>query len=104
MKALDPVVTRYATEVRRCLGARVRAIVLFGSRARGDARDGSDYDMLLVLDRRTPDARTVVLEIERDILDRHGELVASLIRSEDEWHRTQGFPLALNVAREGVAL
>jgi predicted nucleotidyltransferase len=90
--------------VRRRLGARVRSIILFGSRARGDAREGSDYDMLLVLAQRTDEARAIVLDIERDILDRHGELVASLIRGEDEWRRAQGFPLALNVAREGIAL
>lgn len=104
MQQVDPVITRYASEVRRRLGARVRSIILFGSRARGDAAEGSDYDMLLVLARRTDEAREIVLDIERDILDSHGEFVASLIRGEDEWRRAQGFPLALNVAREGISL
>lgn len=104
MNPHDPVLTRYASEVRRRLGAEVRSIVLFGSRARGDAGEGSDYDMLLVLARRTDEARSIVLDIEREILDRHGELVASLIRGEDEWRQAQGFPLAINVAREGVSL
>lgn len=98
----DAVVASYAAEVRRRLGANVRSIVLYGSRARGDASPGSDYDMLLVVAERSPEARAVVLDIEREILDHHGELVASLIRSENEWLLAQGYPLALNVAREGI--
>ena len=32
-----------------------RRIILFGSRARGDARSDSDYDLAVVLDDNTPD-------------------------------------------------
>jgi predicted nucleotidyltransferase len=32
------------------LGASLRGVVLFGSRARGDARPESDWDLLLVAD------------------------------------------------------
>lgn len=104
MVTADPVVAHYADAVRQRLGARVKSITLYGSRARGDAKPGSDYDMLLVLTERTPATRAIVLEIECEILDRHGELVASLIRDEREWQRAQGFPLARNVAREGIAV
>ena len=43
---LQPVVEH----LRRQLGAQLRAIVLFGSRARGDARLDSDIDLLVVAD------------------------------------------------------
>ncbi len=32
-----------------------RRVILFGSRARGDARSDSDYDLVVVLDDDTPD-------------------------------------------------
>ncbi|MCR6630683.1 MAG: nucleotidyltransferase domain-containing protein [Magnetospirillum sp.] len=32
-----------------------RQVILFGSRARGDARDDSDYDLVVVVDDDTPD-------------------------------------------------
>jgi predicted nucleotidyltransferase len=90
--------------VRERLGSRVRKVVLFGSRARGDARDDSDYDVVVVVDRRSPEVRETLLAIEVDLLDRRGSLVACLLRDEDEWAASQGLPIGLNVAREGVLL
>jgi predicted nucleotidyltransferase len=100
----DPVVAAFAQEVRSRLGDRVRQLRLFGSRARGDARTHSDYDMLVVVDRRTPDIRSEILDIEVGLLDRFDALVASIVRSEEEWQHSQGYPLARNIARESVSL
>lgn len=107
MDAIDPmdqVVQTFATELRQRLGPRVRQMLLFGSRARGDSREGSDYDMLVVVDHRTPELRPIILDIESGLMDRYGVLVATILRSEDEWQRSQVFPLARNIIREGVAL
>jgi predicted nucleotidyltransferase len=100
----DPVAVDFARQARERLGPRVRQVVLFGSRARGDARDDSDYDDVVVVDRRSRDVRETLLEIEIDILDRYGSLVACLLRDEREWAASQGLPIGLNVAREGIAL
>lgn len=101
---MDQLLKEFAAELRQRLGSRVRRILLFGSRARGDAREGSDYDMLVVVDHRTPEVRSVILDIESGLMDRYGTLLATVLRSEDEWQRTQGFPLACNIAREGIPL
>jgi len=98
------VALEFAQLVRERLGARVRRIILFGSRARGDARTESDYDVVVVVDRRNPDLREAILKIEADLMDRHGSLVACLLRDEPEWEASQGLPIGLNVAREGVPL
>jgi uncharacterized protein len=100
----DPVALEFARRVRARLGSRLRQLVLFGSRARGDAHANSDYDVVVVVDRRSPEVREALLEIEVDLLDRHGSLVASLLRDEREWAASQRLPLGLNVAREGVPL
>jgi len=84
----DAVAVEFAYRVRERLGPRVRKVVLFGSRARGDARDDSDYDVVVV--RRSRDVRETLLEIEMDLLDRHGSLVACLLRDEREWAASQG--------------
>ncbi len=78
--------------------------MLFGSRARGDARDDSDYDVLVVVDRRSREVREQILAIEVELMDRHGSLVACLLRDEGEWEASRGMPIGLNVAREGVPL
>lgn len=101
---MDQVIQEFASELRNRLGRSVKQIFLFGSRAREDARENSDYDMLVILDRRTPEARSMILDIESKLMDRYGVLVATVLRSEEEWQRAQGFPLARNVAREGIPL
>jgi len=60
--------------------------------------------MLVVVDHRTPELRTVILEVESQLMERYGALVATVLRSETEWQQLKGFPLALNIVREGVPL
>jgi predicted nucleotidyltransferase len=104
MNAADAVALEFACLARERLGDRIRSIILFGSRARGDAREHSDYDVVVVVDRRTPQVRATLSDISVEILDRRGALVACLLRDEREWRVTSGYPLGMNIAREGIAL
>ena len=79
---MDQVVQDFSSELRQRLGSRVRQILLFGLRARGIAREDSDYDMLVVVDYRTPEIRSIILDVERKLTDRCQPV--SLHRSE-EW-------------------
>ena len=45
----DPVLRRFRAAVADLYGARVERVVLFGSRARGDAMPDSDYDIAVFL-------------------------------------------------------
>jgi len=47
---LDPVLVRLKKELTALYGARLKQILLYGSRARGDHREDSDYDVLVVLE------------------------------------------------------
>lgn len=100
----DPVVQAFASEAKRRIGRQLREITLFGSRARGDAQPTSDYDVLVVVDEKTPEIRSELLSIEVEILDRYEALVASVLRSGDEWQRSRAYPLAKNIEREGIRL
>jgi predicted nucleotidyltransferase len=102
--ASDPVLREFSARLRAALGSHLRHLVLFGSRARGDAGNGSDYDILIVVDDQAPSLRQTVLEVEVHMLDTHGALFASVLRSEEQWEQAQGFPLAMNIAREGLPL
>jgi predicted nucleotidyltransferase len=45
----DPVLKRFRAALDTLYGDRIERVVLFGSRARGDARDDSDYDVAVFL-------------------------------------------------------
>ncbi|MDG3444030.1 nucleotidyltransferase domain-containing protein [Nitrospirillum amazonense] len=45
----DPVLYRFRSAIDEMYGDRLDRVVLFGSRARGDARADSDYDVAIFL-------------------------------------------------------
>jgi predicted nucleotidyltransferase len=45
----DPTLARFRAALAEVYGARLERIVLYGSRARGDARPDSDYDVAVFL-------------------------------------------------------
>jgi uncharacterized protein len=47
--ASDPILTRFRAALDEMYGARLERVVLFGSRARGEARPDSDYDVAVFL-------------------------------------------------------
>jgi predicted nucleotidyltransferase len=49
MMIVDPVLNRFRATVDTLYGERIERVVLFGSRARGDARPDSDYDVAVFL-------------------------------------------------------
>jgi uncharacterized protein len=76
----DTVLKRFRAAVRDIYGERVERVVLFGSRARGDAREDSDYDIALFLrdmgDRMTEMKR--LADLSTDILYDTGEFIHAL--------------------------
>ena len=62
---------RIITEELERAGCRVVKVILFGSRARGDARADSDWDLLVVID------RDIAPAVRREIL---GEASVRLVR------------------------
>jgi predicted nucleotidyltransferase len=106
-RATDLEVARHLSDrILAADGERIRRIILFGSRARGDARPDSDYDLLVVLKDLRPD------EIQRcrlrlyDVLRGSGVTAEPHVMSEEEFEETRGVigGLAFPAAEEGVQL
>lgn len=82
-------------------------IILYGSRARGDAHAESDWDFLILLDGAVDDARTDAIrhrlyEIEWDC----GEVLSSIVRSRQEWGTPlhQVTPLSKVIREQGILI
>ena len=80
---------------------------LFGSRARGDFRSDSDWDILILVD-----AARVTNEIEDKFRDElydieleSGQIISTFIYPKDYWQKALIFsPLYKNVNKEGILL
>ncbi len=103
-KAID-LIRRVVLDEAGKLGVRVEKIILFGSRARGEAREDSDYDILIVVKGRLD--RRQRRELARRIRWRlAGALIPAdiIITGGMEWERYRGVVghLFHAVAEEGI--
>lgn len=87
-------------------GDRVRRIILFGSRARGDARPDSDFDLLVVLRDTRPERKYAELLTLYRALESVGVAAEPWVMSEEEFEETKSVigGLAYPAWKEGVIL
>jgi len=104
MKTAIQIAKEYGSLVRVSLGPHVKCIILFGSQARGDATERSDYDVVVVLDKKSTRVRDLILDVGAEMLNRYDQLFAALVYDEQEWNRTRRFPLGWNIEQEGLVL
>ena len=82
-------------------------IYLFGSRARGDSKNLSDWDLLILLN-----LKNVPFELETKIMDdfyelelETGEVISPLIYSKNDWNkRYSSTPLFETIKMEGIKI
>ena len=80
---------------------------LFGSRARGDSRPDSDWDILILVDNKkvTNDLEDKFREDLYDIELESGQIISTFIYPKEYWSSTLIFsPLYKNVNQEGIRL
>jgi len=84
----------------------IRRLILFGSRARGDAAADSDYDLLVVVDQKSAELREALYDAVLDTLLESGRLVSLKIFTSSEFERLNrlGTPFMERVHREGIPL
>ena len=81
-------------------------VLLFGSRARGEARKGSDWDILIVL----PKERLQQSDYDQvsyplvELGWMLGEQINPIIYTQKEWEANSITPFYDNVIREGISL
>lgn len=104
MAITDPVLTEFRDALDELYGGRIERVVLFGSRARGDARLDSDYDVAVFL-RSYEDfgmeAKTLA-EIETTILYERGAIINSLPFPAEAYKTRTG--LMQEIRHEGIEL
>jgi uncharacterized protein len=105
--------TEKEINITRLISSRIKEedpeaeIILFGSHARGQATNESDWDILILINfpkknRRTEDKyRDKIFDVELEI----GEPISTLVYSKKDWEtKFSVTPLYENIKKEGIIL
>lgn len=82
------VLQQFVDAVREHYGERLREVVVFGSRARGDHRDDSDVDLAVVLQDGTWDfwdEKMRLVDMSDDAFHDHGLLIQAWPIANSAW-------------------
>lgn len=102
---IDVVLAEVRGAFERIYGDRLEQILLFGSRARGDADAGSDVDILVVLKGTVSPGEEIARTGEiSSVLSLKYDLVLSCTFISATRFAVENSPLLLNIRREGVRL
>ena len=105
---VNKVVQNYSMEAKRIFGNKLKAIILFGSYARGDFEPDSDIDIMVLLDipvEQLPEARKK-MRVTANALDMEYDcVISSIFQSYDvfEDYKTAS-PFYQNIEKDGVLI
>jgi uncharacterized protein len=95
---------RIRSELEDVLGPDLDSAILFGSRARGDAREDSDWDIAVVIrsDADVIKARVAARRITGQLAEELGQIVSFVVTPWDAANENGG--ILRNIATEGRRL
>ena len=100
----DPILTRFRARLDAVYAGRLDRVILFGSRARGDHRPDSDYDVaVFIRDPQSPwDELAHLSYIAGDILMDTGAYVSAKPFPASDYSADR--PLMVEIRRDGLQL
>lgn len=105
-ETLNQLLQELYVQLEGLFGAHLKEVVLFGSYARGDADEGSDVDVLVLVDLSREEIvgyRRDVAAIASEYLFSNDLLFSPIIENEAFFNQHREIlPFYQNIAREGV--
>jgi predicted nucleotidyltransferase len=100
----DPVLKQFSTALDEMYGVRLERVVLFGSRARCDARPDSDYDIAVFLNDYTDRWAEAdrIADLTMTILEETGAFIHAMPYRASQYNERS--PLMHEIRREGLEL
>ena len=100
---ITSLVSKLKSGLTGLYGRRLKAVVLFGSYARGDYNEDSDLDVMIVLDRYESywDELVRSAELASELSLEYNVTISRMIMTEEQWKRGD-LPVLRNIRIEGV--
>lgn len=100
----DRILNDFIKRIKGHFGNHLKKTILFGSVARGNSHEQSDYDLLLIFDRVDKEAESFVEDLASEILVEYGKMFSVFLLSQQQLEEMKFEPFILNAQKEGVLL
>ncbi len=105
IKDIEEILKKAKSTLQKIYGKRLKGIILYGSYARGDAVEGSDIDLIVLLDKM----QNPVDELERCSNEIHQldfvyDTLISVIPFDLKQYNIRKLPIILNAKKEGIPI
>ena len=102
------IIYRFSQELRRILGDKLTKIIVYGSYARGDFRENSDIDIMILVDMSDLELKVYGQQLSYMTYDfnmDHDTDIKPIAKSEAHFNKwIVNYPFYSNIHKEGVVL
>ena len=105
---IQNILEQYVSGVKDIYGTHLKYVLLYGSYARGDYHEGSDIDIMILVDLSNDEIRTLsgrLSDMTFDINYDHETMIMPMVQNLDFFNKwVRAHPFYNNVNNEGVEL
>ena len=103
---VNSIVYKFLQDLKRILGEKLAKVIVYGSYARGDYRDNSDVDIMILVKMSDEEIRTVkndIYDLAFDVEMSTGIELSPVIKNEEQYeYWVDTLPFYRNVRDEGI--
>ena len=103
---VSSIVYKFLQDLKRILGEKLAKVIVYGSYARGDYRDNSDVDIMILVKMSDEEIRTVkndIYDLAFDVEMSTGIELSPVIKNEEQYeYWVDTLPFYRNVRDEGI--
>lgn len=105
---IEKLLNKYTEELGEIYGLHLKTVILYGSYARGDYKEDSDIDIMILLDLGDLDIKTYrhrLSELTYDFNMVYNLDIKPIAKNEEHFKKWEKeYPFYKNVSKEGVTL
>jgi len=105
IKDIEEILKKAKVVLQKIYGTRLKGVILYGSYARGEAVEGSNIDLIVLLE-NMQDPIDELEKCSREIhqLDFVYDTLISIIPFDLKQYNTRKLPIILNAKKEGITI